>query len=74
MVGLIIWLIVVIIVGVLILAVAKSILAWPVFQPYQPYANTIYALIVLLIFLVCLSLFYNGYPASFNLSGPHRIG
>jgi hypothetical protein len=63
MIELAIWIIVVVIVGIAVLGVVRAVLATPLFAGMQPYANVLYALIVLLIVLVCVAMFYGG---SFN--------
>ena len=60
MIGLLIWLIVVLLVAGAILGVVRAVLATPVFSGMQPYANVVYALIVLLVVLIVVSMFYNG--------------
>lgn len=73
MIGFIVWIIIVIAFCILLLAVARSILAWPFFQPYSPYTNTITALIVLLVFLIAVSMFYGGaMPSWGTFPGPRK--
>lgn len=63
MIGLIIWLIVVLLVAGAILGVVRAVLATPLFRDFQPYTNVIYALLVLLVVLVIVSMFYGGGPS-----------
>ena len=60
MIALLIWFIVVIIVVAAVLGVVKAALALPPLADLQPYTSVIYALIVLLIVLVVVSMFYGG--------------
>lgn len=60
MIGLILWLICVLLIAGAVLGVVKALLACQPFASFQPYANVVYALIVLLIVLVCVSAFYAG--------------
>lgn len=59
MISLLITLIVVLLVAAAVLGVVKALLALPPFANLQPYANVIYALIVLLVILIAVS--YLGY-------------
>jgi len=63
MIGFLIWLIVVLLVAGAVLAVVRAALATPLFGWLAPYAGLVYALIVLLVVLVCVEAFYGrGWP------------
>lgn len=63
-IGFIVWLIVVILIAAAVLGVVRAVLALPVFASLQPYVGVVYALIVLLIVLLCASMLYNGGPGA----------
>jgi hypothetical protein len=67
LIWLIIWLVCALLVAGALLGVVRAVLATPPFANVQPYANVIYALVVLLIVLVLVSMFMNGVPIGFNL-------
>ena len=69
MIDLLIWIVVVLIVAGAVLGVVRALLATPPFSGYQPYAGLIYALIVLIIVLICVSLFYSG-PGTVDWARP----
>jgi hypothetical protein len=56
-IALIIWLIIVLLIAGGVLGVVRAVLATPAFANLSPYTGVIYALIVLLVILVCVSLF-----------------
>jgi uncharacterized membrane protein len=60
-IGLIVALIVVLLVAGAFLAVVRAILSLPPFASFAPYSNVIYALIVLLVVLICVSYFWGGF-------------
>jgi hypothetical protein len=59
-IALLIWIIVIVIVGAAVLAVVRAALATPLLSGLSPYANLIYALIVLLLVVWVVSHFYGG--------------
>lgn len=61
LIALLLWLIVVVLVAGAVLGVVRAILATPPFESIAPYGGVIYALIVLLVVLVAVSLVYYGY-------------
>lgn len=58
MIGLLILIIVVVLIAAAVLGVIRALLATPLFAGLGPYANLIYALCVLLIVLIVVSMFY----------------
>lgn len=72
MISLLIWLILVLLVAGAVLGLVKAILALPLFANVQPYANVIYALVVLLVVLYVVDGFYHGGLGVFD--APFRGG
>lgn len=73
LIELIIWLILVLLVAGAVLGVVRAVLSTPPFLNLQPYANVVYALIMLLVVLVIVSMFYSGTFGTFKTSPLLRL-
>lgn len=60
MISLLIWIVVAIVICAAVLGVVRALLATPLFAGLAPYGGLIYALVVLILVLICVQLFYGG--------------
>jgi Mg2+/Co2+ transporter CorB len=72
MISLLIWLVCVLLIAGAVLGVVRAVLATPAAATFQPYAGVIYALVVLIVVLLIVSLFYGG-PTSVEWARPPRL-